>query len=127
MDSGTSGGGTCPVPIFSHRIASSSPTIVVVLCGFLGAVDVVCLPDLVAAIPWRIFMSFLSPYALRLARASKLTPRVAIVGSGTSVVARRSLAALGRALHLPGDWITVRLLDARLTVEVGGWVALGHP
>ena len=50
---------------------------------------------------------------------------MAIISSGTSVVDRRLLAALGLELHLPGDWITVSLLDARLTAEGGGWVEAG--
>ena len=37
------------------------------------------------------------------------------------------MAALGRELHLPGDWMTVRCPDARLTVEGGGWVAASGP
>ena len=49
-----------PVPNFSHMIASSSPAVVAGVCGNCGAVSVVYLLVMAAAITWRISMRFLS-------------------------------------------------------------------
>ena len=54
---GTSGGGTLPVPTFSHMIASSYHVVAAGMCGGCGAVGVF-VPVMAAAIPWRISMSF---------------------------------------------------------------------
>ena len=45
--------------------------------------------------------------------------------SGTSVCSWGSLTAIGCALPLPNDWMTVLFLDTRLTVGEGGCMAAG--
>ena len=45
-----------------------------------------------------------------------------IVGSCVDKLAGGLKAALGLALHLPVDLITIRLSDARQTVVAGGWL-----
>ena len=59
MVGGTSGGGTWPVPTFSHRIVYSSPAVVAEMCGACGAVGVFSFV-LAAPRPWRLSMSFMS-------------------------------------------------------------------
>ena len=46
-----------------------------------------------------------------------------IGGSGTSVSAWVSVAALGHVFPRPGDWMTALRLDARLMVGGVGWIA----
>ena len=120
LGGGTSGGGTWPVPTCYQRIASSSPATVEGMCGAVscGGAGDACgsLSVLKAARPWRLSMSLLSSSAGRLARASRLTPRVAIVGSCLSARSGLFLAVLIFALQLHGDWITVLLSGYRLMV-----------
>ena len=108
---GLSGSGTWPVSTCSHRIAYSSPADVAGMGGRCGIVSVGFPSVLDVARPCRLSISFLISSACRLA-----IPGVAIVGSGTSVWDWGLLAALGRVLPRPGDWMTVLRLDACLMV-----------
>ena len=56
--------------------------------------------------------------------ASRFMPGVAIVGAGSSVIARGSFVTCGVVLHRPGDWMNVRRRYVRPTVEEGGWVGV---
>ena len=66
LGGGTSGGGTCPVTTFPHRMSSFSPAVVVGMCGVVGCVGAGgaanSLAVLAATRPWRIYMRFLSSY-----------------------------------------------------------------
>ena len=92
---GLSGIQTWLVPTCSNRIASSSTSSVagvgerceVVGVGFSYVLD--------AARPSRLSISFLILSAYRFSRASRFMLRMTIVGSGTSVWAWGSVAALG--------------------------------
>ena len=119
---GLSGSGTWTVPICSHMIASSSPAAVAGVGGRSGVVGVGYPSVLDADRPCRILMSFISSSACRFARASRFTPGVAIVVSGTSVMDWVSVAALGCVFPRPSDWMAVLCLDARLPVEGGRWL-----
>ena len=71
-------------------------------------------------------MRFLRSSACRFSRASRFTPEVAIVVSCPSVGAWMSVAVLDGMFPCPGDWMNVLCLDARLSVEGGGWLGLSR-
>ena len=109
---GNSGIGTWSDPTCSHLITSSSSGAE----AGMGSCCVGASSDLDATRPCRLSMSFRSSSARRIARASRFTPGVDIVGAGPSMLALGSFVTRGLVLHRLGDWMTVHRPEVSLTV-----------